>query len=498
MAWSGDVQGGGGGFGTQSTWPDGTSIGNNNSSNVTSGRTAINELSPHMPNVFVVGVVISKQSPRSVPSKSEPGSERSILNFTLRDSPVDFINVSCWGTDSFISDLNRKFKIGDPVEIRNPQIQSKQNNEAEERFRAWTPGPFQLSISERYSSINIYGGWDATNPQMTSLRHIPVRESDNYYTLSDVMTNGQGLHGEHINLLVLVKSISEPRDITTKTGRHIKRCEVTLYDEGCAKFSFILWDEETIDFATGWTPKETVLFAADVLVKFDDFRHGMTATVDSKTILTINPDTREAHSLYKFRLSYEDDDTDGAGGDEWQGQGNIDLNTIQDVYCVGSLKSNSLEKGNAVDYGITYAFLSAFDLDGPRRIKNIVITQCAACKRRVDAASNCCVNVNCPSSTSGNTETTMAFSISVDLTDHTGTVNGCYLGGEAAEQMLGISVDDFCCLDETQKTAIKWKHLLERCKVYLKITHPGPNRPKRIIRVLSCTVADPAETERNV
>ena len=67
--------------------------------------------------------------------------------------------------------------------------------------------PFQLSVSERYSSVNIYGGWAATNTKMTSLRHIPVRESDNYYTLSDVVTNGQGLHGEHINLLALVKSV---------------------------------------------------------------------------------------------------------------------------------------------------------------------------------------------------------------------------------------------------------------------------------------------------
>ena len=34
----------------------------------------------------------------------------------------------------------------------------------------------------------------------------------------------------------------------------------------------------------------------------------------------------------------------------------------------------------------------------------------------------------------------MAFSIAVDLSDHTGTVSGCYIGGEVAEQMLGISV----------------------------------------------------------
>lgn len=41
------------------------------------------------------------------------GGERSVLSFTLRDSPEDYINISCWGRKSFIDDLARKFKIGD-------------------------------------------------------------------------------------------------------------------------------------------------------------------------------------------------------------------------------------------------------------------------------------------------------------------------------------------------------------------------------------------------
>ena len=64
----------------------------------------------------------------------------------------------------------------------------------------------------------------------------------------------------------------------------------------------------------------------------------------------------------------------------------------------------------------------------------------AACKRRVDPSSNNCINPNCPSSTAETTDTVLAFSIAVDLTDHSGTLSGCYLGGQVAEQMLGISV----------------------------------------------------------
>ena len=35
------------------------------------------------------------------------------MNFTLRDSRVDFINVSCWGKSAYIHDLADHFHIGD-------------------------------------------------------------------------------------------------------------------------------------------------------------------------------------------------------------------------------------------------------------------------------------------------------------------------------------------------------------------------------------------------
>ena len=51
MAWAGNLNVGED-FGTQSAWPDGSNITSNSAiSNVASGRTAIQELSPHMPNV---------------------------------------------------------------------------------------------------------------------------------------------------------------------------------------------------------------------------------------------------------------------------------------------------------------------------------------------------------------------------------------------------------------------------------------------------------------
>ena len=45
--------------------------------------------------------------------------------------------------------------------------------------------------------------------RFNTLQHVPIRGNDNYYTLADVLSNGQGLHGEHINLLALLKTVSK-------------------------------------------------------------------------------------------------------------------------------------------------------------------------------------------------------------------------------------------------------------------------------------------------
>ncbi|XP_038064196.1 meiosis-specific with OB domain-containing protein-like [Patiria miniata] len=484
MAWSG-------GFGNQETWPDGTRIQSNSlgAGHVNNGVIQLKDISPHAANTFIIGVVIAKQQPKSIPSKSDPSTDRGLLSFTLRDSPMDFINGTCWGSELYIRDLATKFKIGDIVEIRNPQIQSKQNTEQEERYRPWTPSQYQLTLSEKYSTLSLYGGWNVEiyNP----LQHIPIRESDNYYTLADVIANGQSLHGEHINVMVLLKKNGIPKDIVTKTGKKMQRCEVKMYDETCHSFSLVLWDTENIELVQRWSPNETVVFATDIMVKYDNFRSCMMGTVDSKTIFITNPDTREAHALFKFGQS-RDPNEDQL--DEDSSRPDTDLSNIKEVYKVDQIKCLAAERpdgSSGVDYGITYVFLAAFDIDNSS--KNCVSMRCSSCKRRVDSTSFTCTNPNCPSSVSGQTETVMTFDILTDLSDATGTLSGCYLGGTQAEEMLQCTTDEFLHYTEQQKTDLKWRFLLERCKLYFKISRYGVNSSRRIVRILSCSLADPTE-----
>ena len=45
-------------------------------------------------------------------NKQEYGVMKGQLNFVLRDTPNDFINVSCWGSENFIGTLSDSFYIG--------------------------------------------------------------------------------------------------------------------------------------------------------------------------------------------------------------------------------------------------------------------------------------------------------------------------------------------------------------------------------------------------
>lgn len=77
----------------------------------------------------------------------------------------------------------------------------------------WTTiySPYQLAVNERYSTINIYNG--SNYSQLSSLAHIPLRPSNDYYTLSDIFTNGQSLDGSLLNILAAIGSVCYKRTL---------------------------------------------------------------------------------------------------------------------------------------------------------------------------------------------------------------------------------------------------------------------------------------------
>lgn len=117
---------------------------------------------------------------------------------------------------------------------------------------------------------------------------------------ADLINNGQNIDGEHINLLVGVKSLGIPQNITTKDGRNLRKVNLIVFDQTYSSFTIFIWEESIINFSQKWNPLKCVLFISDIKINYNKYLKEMTGTVDGLTILTPNPDIQEAYSLYKY------------------------------------------------------------------------------------------------------------------------------------------------------------------------------------------------------
>ncbi|XP_033749697.1 meiosis-specific with OB domain-containing protein-like [Pecten maximus] len=456
--------------------------------------TRLEDLHPGITNPTVAGLILTKDSPKSIQSKKNPGTERYLLSFVLRDAPSCFVNVTCWGTELGIKDIAAKFAISDTVQLTNVQVQPKSYDGYDDKFKPSTPMSFNITFSENHSNIDHYLGPEADF--FRGLQNVPIKANNDYYILEDVIAHGQSLSGEHINLLTVVKKIGPVKDITTKTGKKTRRCELKLMDETCPSFALILWDSDIIDIAQSWVALDTVLFIADVRVSFDDFRSTMVSTADSKTIFTVNPDTLEAHSLYQFAHSQTFDDEDGTG------QSDPPLESITDVYTVSQLinmKNERTDQWKPTVYGILFAYISQFDVDGDT--SRVLRYRCKKCRQTVtENAGYTCSNQECSngilnafSSTIDDTHPSVEYSVSVSVSDHTGTIDYCHLDGEVAQGLLGIKAEEFAQIPFQRKTEVKWSHLLERRKMHFKMSCSVGDTGKVFLRALSCHSVDAKE-----
>ncbi|XP_008926454.2 meiosis-specific with OB domain-containing protein [Manacus vitellinus] len=454
---------------------------------------ALSDLHPNLARPNVIGVVIGKTDVRSFPDRKNIGSERYTFNFTIRDSPTYFINVQSWGREEYIRSLSESFRVGDCVTIENPLIQSKEA-EREEKFNPVTPSCYKLLLSENHSVVKTSLCYE-TDTRLLPLLHLPVKDPQDYYSLGDIVANGQSLNGRILNVLAAVMSVGEPKYFMTADKRKGQRCEVKLFDETERSFPIVCWDNESIQLAQSWIPQETVIFASDVRINFDKFRNCMTATVISKTIITTNPETAEANVLFSF---IKDSAQSGALHDRMKEQANeaINLETIVDVYTVEQLKEKALQGDGKPDpvYGIIYGYISTLDIDD--NVSKVMRNRCSICRFVVNEMSNTCTF--CSDVSPEPKSTFASFDILVDVTDHTGTLHSCYLSDCVAEETLGCTVHEFLMLEDDQKTALKWQLLLERSKIYFKVTLSPNWRTGMKVNLLSCKLADPVEASQSL
>ncbi|XP_069547436.1 meiosis-specific with OB domain-containing protein [Brachyistius frenatus] len=449
---------------------------------------AVSELHPSFSHPKVAGIIIGKSDVKSFPDRKNIGVDRFAFGFTIKDSPDFFINVSAWGNDGYINGLANSFSIGDCVTIENPLIANK-DPEKGDRFCPSTPTPYRLLLTEAHSQVRLCADMDTVD-RLLPFIHLPVKDSTDFYSLGDIVANGQKLDGSVINILAVVKLIGEMKQFATSDGRRGQRLEVKLFDDCVSSFPLVCWDREAIQLMQTVIPKETVLFIADAKISFDSFRSGMVATVNSKSIVTVNPDTREASLLF----SYAKEVSESGGLDQDETQEDMPVESITDVYTVSQLKQKAQENPD-VFFGITYSFISKLDLDSS--VSKVIRTRCSRCKFQVTEDMQSCTNQLCPGRDQAFSAAT-DFDLLVDLTDHTGTLPACNLRSPVAEKTLGCTTEEFASLNDDERTAMKWTFLLERCKVYVKIL-PSAKRKSGIQgSILAGSLADPGEVKQHM
>ncbi|KAF1374120.1 hypothetical protein PFLUV_G00245960 [Perca fluviatilis] len=449
---------------------------------------AISELHPNFSHPKVAGIVIGKTDVRSFPDRKNIGEDRFTFSFTIKDSPDFFINVTSWGNDGYINGLSSSFSTGDCVIIENPLVTNK-DPEKGDKFCPTTPSLYRLLVTEAHSQVSLCADMDAID-RLLPLIHLPVKDCADFYSLGDIMANGQSLDGTMINILAAVKSIGELKQFTTSDSRKGQRLEVKLFDDSVSSFPLVCWDREAIQLVQTLIPKETVLFIADAKISFDSFRNGMTASVNSKTIITVNPDTREASLLF----SYAKEASESGVLDQDEKPEDMPVDSITDVYTVSQVKQKAQENPE-VFFGITYGFISKLDLNSS--VSKVIKTRCSRCKFQVTEDKQTCTNLLCPGRDQALASST-GFDLLVDITDHTGTLYSCALKSPVAEQTLGCTTEEFTSSTDDERTAMKWKFLLERCKIHVKILPSTKMRTGIRGLILACSVADPGEVKQHM
>uniref|UniRef100_A0AAY5KEY1 MEIOB-like N-terminal domain-containing protein n=1 Tax=Esox lucius TaxID=8010 RepID=A0AAY5KEY1_ESOLU len=460
----------------------------------------ISDLHPNTTHPRVAGVIIGKTDVKSFPDRKKIGLDRFTFGFTIKDSPDYFINVSSWGNDRYINGLSNSFSVGDCVIIENPLVATK-DSEKDDRFCPSTPSFYRLMVSEAHSQLSICADIEIMN-RLLPLLHLPVKDYRDFYSLGDIMANGQSLDGNVINILAVVRSV-RPENIkyfTTADGRKGQRLEVKLFDDSVTSFPLVCWDREAIQLVQTLIPRETVLFISDARIGYDGFRNCMTATVNSKTIITVNPDTKEASLLFNYAREVSESgvlDEDDRLGDVWLYHQSHQKPVVRfDRDTHGHLIIQFICISPKMLYSDSFYFL----LKRNNAITLITVVSSllsSKCRYQVNEESQSCSNTACPGVDHPLTVTT-GFDLLVDVTDHTGTLQSCSLNGTVAEKTLGCSHNEFANLTEDERTAIKWKFLLERCKVYFKITPSSKSRSGMRCSVLECSLADPGEVKQNM
>ncbi|KAG5444645.1 Meiosis-specific with OB domain-containing protein [Clonorchis sinensis] len=525
---------------------------------------AIKDISPTQTKFNVIGIIISKLPLRKF-VKNEDGKKHSqaVLTFTIRDSLYDWINGSFWGTFANVSTVASGFSIGDCVMVVGARAKSKVEGSYEDQFMIKTPTEYHLTLNDSCGNITHFDFPDkAYTARLKSALTVPLNQHLKLhqviqYAHSHAVTRNV-FSSEHIwnqdllpknlfTFLAAVAEIGQPKAIILNRRRPTfsdsyeqqqsenvaemaQRCELIIFDETCARLPLILWNEDWIHTAlSAFIPNVTILSIVDCPVRYDDYRRGVVAAPNSRTLIIVSPECPEANRLSQYAKHVGSRSVSAMDVSDFHSAPlqprftqpmpslnkrppaeiySVPLTSIHNIVTVRELKAGRITAG----YGIVFALITKIDLDRTD-MSNLVTLQCANCQRRMlpcdppaDIGMSApgkpvqvegmdlyamCTTPDCPLtnqrfSWSDSQHTTLDFGTMINLSDHTGTYFRTLLGGEAMRKLVGCTPPQFIRLTCRERAHLKWNICLRRYKVYFWSDQSSFNNPIPLLTVIAC------------
>uniref|UniRef100_A0AAR5PFV8 MEIOB-like N-terminal domain-containing protein n=3 Tax=Dendroctonus ponderosae TaxID=77166 RepID=A0AAR5PFV8_DENPD len=452
-------------------------------------RVELKDLDPNMSNVLIVGIIIAKQRPKVFESqRSEPSAPRAVWNFTLRDSLQHYINVCYWGPSELIFNTNEKFSSGAVVQILNPNITIRKLDDRSEQYHPMVTSPYKLSLTEKSAIIP-----HVQTEFFLNLLNYPTKPTAVFVPIHDIHNRGGSI--QFADVLGAIRGLSQIRSIHTRLNEVIQAREVEVFDHTSHCLRVTLWEPDLIERSNNWKARTTVIFLTDLRIEWSNYAHSYVAKSTGRTIVTESPRSKEAQMLLDYAQTAPIATFDIVEQLVTSMPASSAIDEIMSVRQIQDRINSCIinrESGNKSFTVTLFAFISELDLDGLTRT---LMIKCGRCKMIIRGLK--CENAGCLLVfESTHVEPDVTFDITVGLSDHTGTLPRCKLSGHTAELALGCLARDFSIKTDEEKCVLKWKYLLEQCKLRIAIIFAISQSP--IISILHIEKCNPMEVARKL
>ncbi|XP_017085309.1 protein hold'em [Drosophila eugracilis] len=455
------------------------------------------EMQPTMTYFSTIALIVSKSSPNIFFDKMS-GTERGVINLTIRDSPNHLTNCKCWGQRACVDEYSSMLQIGHVVDIVGAKVMCIPA--VDQRYQPQATLSCALVVNEGSGYVVRHDQDDSGNILiLQQLLQCPIKPLGATLKLKDVCSrlgSSDKIITSHVNLLVAVACVRPVRQIKRKLqvahnkSQELLNClEVIVIDVSYPDGMLLsIWQSDWIRRAQQWQPRRTILHLVDVRVSYSDFHCCPVLSHSNCTLICENPMVvgEDCSLLLSFATTVELKTFDTCAQmelDNLPAAASIQNQmTVRQIYsrAEGELQNVSTNQFTAVLYGM----ITKFDLDG---LSSHINRKCTACQRLIlhnlkDCASETCqmdflLNNDRPKYTS-------YFNINIQFSDQTGTLVETRLAGNPAERILGLRADDFEQLAERDKSELKWRFLLKYFEVRLLVKKPTGMRKNIMVVVV--------------